>query len=356
MFTNLIAWSQKHYSNLPWRRKRSLYNTLVSEIMLQQTTVPTVINYFGPFIERFPDLENLGLSREEEVLSAWRGLGYYRRAKNLRLGAVHILTELAGNIPTDYATLISIPGIGPYTANALLSIGQNKKALALDANLERVLARFYGLDHTQGLELKKELTKRFARNTLLPDMDTLGSRALTEALMDLGRTICRADRASCLLCPLTGNCRSHIEGNALNRPVRSQNKKMTRLYQLDLLRIVAQKKDTVLAYRKKEGEWLSGQLELPTFIVSGDNKDLTQYPWINKKLELTKLPYIQTAITKYRIKNYILSCSLKEFQDEFRYFAPHAAPYKLYTKQHHNALFSSTMMKILDVAGKPDPS
>ncbi len=162
-FKKLISWSREKHADLPWRKKRSLYFTLVSEIMLQQTTVSTVKNHFANFIEKFPDLETLALSSEEEMLRAWKGLGYYRRAKNLRKAALDVLEFFEGQIPLTLEELKSIKGIGDYMANALLAIGEDQPALALDANLERVLSRLYGIKTPKGPLLHKKLQELFLK-------------------------------------------------------------------------------------------------------------------------------------------------------------------------------------------------
>ena len=156
-FKELIHWSKSQYHHLPWRENRTMYRTLVSEIMLQQTTVGTVLNYFEKFLKQYPNIKSLAKSTEEEVCIAWKGLGYYRRARNLRLLAIQIEEKFKGNIPIDEMALMELKGIGPYTCNALISIGADREALAVDANLERVLARYYGLSDLKGLKLQKKL-------------------------------------------------------------------------------------------------------------------------------------------------------------------------------------------------------
>lgn len=118
MFKKLIQWSTKDFSELPWRKKRTLYRTLVSEIMLQQTTVSTVINHFERFLREYPDIKSLAASTEDQIVMSWKGLGYYRRARNLRKAAIDIQKNHGGRIPTSYELLLEINGIGPYTASA----------------------------------------------------------------------------------------------------------------------------------------------------------------------------------------------------------------------------------------------
>lgn len=326
-FKKLIAWSRSQHAELPWRKKRSLYFTLVSEIMLQQTTVGTVKNHFANFIKTFPTVESLALTSEEQMLRAWKGLGYYRRAKNLRKAALDIVEFYEGEIPLDFEKLKGIKGIGDYTANALLAIGADQAALALDANLERVLARIYGIKIQKGPALHKKLQELFLKEELLPEMKKLSPRFFTEALMDLGREFCQARKAQCEKCPMHKVCVASLEGKALHYPFQSENKIKKKFYELNLLRLVVRKQNLVLAYQKEEGEWLSGQWELPTFILETEDVKLKQYAHLKVKIDFKKLKSFSTSITKYKIKNYILECSEAEFlkiKNDKRHYGYHS--------------------------------
>jgi len=242
MFKNLVKWSTDHYSHLPWRTQRSVYGTLVSEIMLQQTTVGTVLNHFERFIKKYPSIESLAKVSEDQILIDWKGLGYYRRAKNLLKSAKEIQSKYNGKIPLSYEKLIKINGIGPYTANAILAMGANQKALCVDANLERVLARFYGVKVHKGTKLQKEMYRLFESGKISTEISELGSRVYNEALMDLGRSICKARSASCEICPLAKNCVALKSGNPYTQtsqrlPVRRLNYKnrMLTAFNMNLL-------------------------------------------------------------------------------------------------------------------------
>lgn len=311
---HLIEWSETEFSHLPWRKNRSLYRTLVSEIMLQQTTVGTVKNHFDRFLVRFPTLESLATATEEELLVAWKGLGYYRRARNLKKIAEAIFRDHKGKFPKDLDSLMEIPGIGPYTANALVGIGMDERALAVDANLERVIARLLNLKTEKGLKLQKEIQKLFVDKKIFNEK--MSFRALNEALMDLGRTYCQARKASCELCPLKKDCLAFKNGKPLSIPVEKNLlvKKKASEHELHLLRIFVMKKDKVLVYQKAESEWLSGQYEVPTFILSTSDASLKQYPRLTTKLKHEPLFTFKTGITKYKIQNSVLILSEKEFK------------------------------------------
>jgi len=315
MFKKLITWSEKEFADLPWRKKRSMYRTLVSEIMLQQTTVSTVLNHFERFISEYPNIETLASSTEEQITMSWKGLGYYRRARNLRKAAIDIHEKFNGRIPTKMEKLLEINGVGPYTASALIAIGNNKPALAVDANLERVLARIYGVKTEKGPKLQKEIQALYESCVVLPNLEKLGPRAINEALMDLGRVYCQAKKADCDLCMLRSKCTAFQSGNPLDFPMVKE--KVKESHDLELLRLVVLKGDKVLSYQKSEIEWLSGQWELPTFVISTSDHGLKQYPKassaLNKK-DVKRLKTFKTAITKYKITNRILQISESEFK------------------------------------------
>jgi A/G-specific adenine glycosylase len=317
MFKKLIKWSELNYSHLPWRIERNLYTTLVSEIMLQQTTVSTVLNHFNRFISKYPDIKALASINEEQILIDWKGLGYYRRAKNLLKAAKEIQQKFDGQIPLNFEQLKEIHGIGDYTANALISIGGNENAISLDANLERVLARFYGVKAEKGPKLQKELYRQFKAGLICREINLLGGRAYNEALMDLGRSICKARSASCELCPLAKECFANNTGQALSYPVEkeSPNVEKQRYYQLNLLRVIVSREDEILVYKKGPKKWLAGQYELPTFSLFCEDTEFEQYPDLSHRSELNLLPFIKTSITKYRISNHILYANEDELSE-----------------------------------------
>lgn len=352
MQKDFIKWSHKEFHHLPWRKKRSLYGTLVSEIMLQQTTVSTVLNHFERFLKVFPDLKSLASASEEEVCAQWQGLGYYRRARNLRKAAIALVEEHNGKFPKTIEELKTIPGIGDYTAGALVAIGMNKPAIAVDANIERVLSRVFLIDEEKGPKLQKLLYEKFKAGDFASLYKGIDPRDLNEGLMDIGRVYCQARKADCFLCPLKEEC--HVvknKKNALDFPKLSETKKKKENHELKLLRVVVNSGDKILGYVKDEASWLSGQIEIPTFILSSTDRALKQYPRLKfSKSRYEKLPMVKTAITKYKIENFVLEVSKKEFQElinvlgaerQYKYF-------KLDVQTHH---FSTTTLKVLKKLG-----
>lgn len=354
MNETLIRWSREEFSNLPWRKKRNLYTTLVSEIMLQQTTVSTVKKHFESFISVFPNLESLASASEDQVCAQWKGLGYYRRARNLHKAAVSLVQNYKGKFPKTFEELKSIPGIGDYTASALIAIGRNDPDLALDANLERVLARYFSLKEEKGLKLQKEIKTKLHSGNLEVDFEKYSPRELNEALMDLGRVFCQARRADCLICPLNSKCLTRVEGgDPLSLPTNTKKNKTKEFHNLTLLRVVVRKGKKVLGYTKNKNEWLTGQVEIPTFILETTDKKLKQYPKLMRKDDFKNCPHLKTAITKYKIRNHYIEMTSQEFmsfikwgkvwegrersQQKFTF-------YSLELKENH---FSTSTLKVL---------
>ena len=304
-FQELTEWSETEYSALPWRQNRTLYTTLVSEIMLQQTTVGTVLKRYSDFLKQFPDLKSLAKATEEELRVAWQGLGYYRRAANLHK-ASKVLNET--DFPECEETLKTIPGIGPYTASAILAIGHDKPALAVDGNLKRVLSRYFLISTPYEKGLDDDIRSLLKNKEFSNILSSTGPRKINEALMDLGRTVCRVKNPLCLTCPLNNNCKAFKKGNQEELPVRV--KKPTKLIPLKLVRYICQQEGTLLFYKKEKGEWLENQWELPSAIIECTDDKLKQYPFYETEIPDSKP--VKTGITKYKIENFPVSSCKKE--------------------------------------------
>ena len=203
MQQKLLTWFRKHgRHNLPWRQSPTPYDVLVSEFMLQQTTVATIIPRFQDWMRRFPTLETLAIASEAEVLSAWQGLGYYARARRLHQATQAIVTFHQGEIPQDLSTLLELPGVGPYTAAALLAFAFNQPTVVLDTNIVRVIARLHNITEPTDSKKGKEHIA-LAAQEMLPKKE---GYAFASALMDLGSMICTAANPQCNICPLSSNC------------------------------------------------------------------------------------------------------------------------------------------------------
>ena len=203
----LKAWYSAHHRKLPWRQTKDPYKIWISEIMLQQTTVQAVIPYYDRWMTYFPDLAALSKAPLQKVLKIWQGLGYYRRAKNCHQAAKIITKSHRGKIPQDYKELISMPGFGPYTAAAVLSIAFDKPYLTIDANVRRILMRLSALSRTATASLDKELHRSFS-----PFLPGKNMGLFNQALMELGSLVCRAKNPLCLLCPVIDFCGAFESG------------------------------------------------------------------------------------------------------------------------------------------------
>jgi A/G-specific adenine glycosylase len=212
---------------MPWRalpgEARDPYAVWVSEIMLQQTQVATVIPYFIRWMARFPAVEDLAAASQDDVLKAWEGLGYYSRARNLHKAAAAIVQHHNGRLPADRNALLALPGIGRYTAGAILSIAFGLRAAVLDGNVKRVLTRLHDMEDAIG-EAATETRLWLLAEALVGAVGPEQAGVLNEALMDLGATVCAPKAPHCLLCPLARECLANERGTQELRPVKASRK------------------------------------------------------------------------------------------------------------------------------------
>jgi A/G-specific adenine glycosylase len=212
----LLAHHDQARRDLPWRRERSAYRTLVSELMLQQTVVATVIPYFQRFVARFPDVATLAAATEEEVLTLWSGLGYYSRGRNLSRAARVVMEQHGGRLPDSEAALRALPGVGPYTAAAIAAIAFGQRALALDGNVARVLTRVLAVTEP----IDRPAVRERLRAAGLPLVPAERPGDFAEALMELGALICVPARPRCHRCPVLPWCQARAQGIEQQLPVR----------------------------------------------------------------------------------------------------------------------------------------
>lgn len=253
---DLGRWYDRACRDLPWRRTRDPHAVLVSEIMLQQTRVQTVLGYYRRFLELFPTVEALARAPESELLAAWSGLGYYSRARNLQRAAARVL-EL-GAFPSDYEGLRQLPGVGDYTAAAVASICFGEPHAAIDGNVLRVMARITA-DPGDILAGGTRERLRSAVNRLLDHRDP---GRFNQGMMELGATLCLPRNPQCLLCPVATHCRAVAEGKQAELPVRRAGREPIRIQQTLL---VVEKRGNLLLYQRDGSERrLAGFWELPS--------------------------------------------------------------------------------------------
>ncbi len=258
----LSTWYRKHARVLPWRGITNPYWTWLSEIMLQQTRVATVIERYGDFLQRFPTLPDLAAAPEDDVLALWSGLGYYRRARMLHRGAQFVVRELGGELPTSSGALRTLPGVGEYTAAAIASIAFGESIAVLDGNVERVLFRLLGMPEDKTARARA-LLRGTANDLVPPAAKRKGARETpgdhNQAMMELGATICLPRAPLCLQCPVLAFCKTRGEHvTAARAPLRSRH----------VACLLATRKrgtatEVLLERRPAEASLMPGMLELP---------------------------------------------------------------------------------------------
>ena len=260
---NLLSWFDRNRRDLPWRRTRDPYAIWLSEVMLQQTQVTTVIPYWERFLARFPTLPSLAKAPLDDVLSLWGGLGYYSRARNLHRAAVEVVERFDGALPASHEDLLGLPGFGRYTAGAVASIAFGLPEPIVDGNVARVLSRVRAIEGAPG---DREREKRlWAEAAEWVEGERPGD--LNQALMELGATVCRPEAPLCLLCPLRPQCRAHHEDRIAELPpvrVRAPRKK------LEVVVGVWRRGATVLLGKRRAKGLFGGLWELPCVEVGGD--------------------------------------------------------------------------------------
>lgn len=220
--TSLLNWYQVHQRQMPWRGEADPYKIWVSEVMLQQTQVTTVIPYYKRFLSQFPTVAALAAAPLDDVLKQWEGLGYYARCRNLHKAAQEIVGKYDGSLPQTYAALRQLPGFGQYTAGAVASIAFGEAVPAVDGNVKRVISRLFAIED--------DITKKAGRGQIEAHANQLAQTAprpadWTQALMELGATLCTPTRPKCLLCPLgAGLCQAQKQGLADSLPIKPQKK------------------------------------------------------------------------------------------------------------------------------------
>ncbi len=229
----LLSWFRRSARDLPWRRTKDPYKIWVSEIMLQQTQVVTVIPYYQKWIKRFPSVESLARAPLSEVMKYWAGLGYYRRVRMLHEGAKKIVKKYGGQVPNDVHALMKLPGIGRYTAGAIASIAFGISAPILDGNVIRILTRIFAIKKDiQKPETKRQLWE--LSSVLVPNKNP---GAFNEAMMELGATVCLPENPSCGKCPVSKMCRAHLKGKETAYPVNSKDHRLEKLTNVALILI-----------------------------------------------------------------------------------------------------------------------
>ncbi len=329
----LSAWYQISKRDLPWRRTSDSYKILVSEIMLQQTRVDTVIPYYERWLKRFPDFKTLAAAKEPEVLKFWQGLGYYRRAKMLHRNAQAVCAQHNGKLPESAEELLALPGIGRYTAGAVGSIAFNRKVPLLDGNVIRILTRLFAI--SENVSDKKTIARLWEiAEKILPEKQT---GDFNQALMELGATVCFPRSPDCEKCPVSNLCEAFRLGKQESFPVKSQAVKTTKLKHFAF--VLRDKKKRLLVRKQKAGERWADLWTLPHF--ENLNSGLKNFEI--KKTDLKKLRTDKHGFTRYQI-----TLSTFAFQSPFENTVKEPGYQWMTHAEIKKSTFPAVYQKILD--------
>ncbi|MBW2465960.1 MAG: A/G-specific adenine glycosylase [Deltaproteobacteria bacterium] len=312
---DLLQWFRENARKLPWRQTYSPYHVWISEIMLQQTQMDRAVAYFNTWISYFPDIKSITRASEEKILKLWEGLGYYSRAHNILKTARLLAKNFNGNLPEDYKSLLRLPGIGPYTAGAIMSIAFHREYPLVDANIERVFARLFNLDK----QVKDKETQIFiwqkAREMIPPGC----ARDFNQALMELGALICIPRNPRCRICPVSSHCQALRLELVSKRPVL---KNPSKTIFIEMATGVLERNSRVLIQKRKpSGVWPNlwefpgGRLE------HGETPEMALVREYNEETELAvgnlrKIITVQHSYTIYRVVLHCYFCSLLAGRDE----------------------------------------
>ena len=313
----LTGWFRVHARVLPWRENYGPYRALISEFMLQQTQVTTVIPYFERWMARWPDLASLAAADEAEVLKAWEGLGYYSRCRNLLKAARAMVEAGYETPPSDLETLRAFPGIGEYTAGAIVSIGCDLPVPAVDGNAERVISRLRGIEERAGSVALRREVSRVVASLLLH----VSAREFNQALMDLGASLCSPKKPQCGECPWRGECVAFQQGRTEALPLPRMRATISQDSAWGLLAL--REGSVLLRRRPGEGLW-AGLWEVPWFDRTADGDFWLDFEaWRaaqNLGLELKRDSLVELgaasfSFTTHHVRALVVSCEAVEFPD-----------------------------------------
>jgi A/G-specific adenine glycosylase len=293
--SRIVAWQRTHgRHDLPWQGTRDPYRIWLSEVMLQQTQVATVVPYYERFLARFPDVRSLASASLDEVLALWSGLGYYSRARNLHRAARHIVETHGGDFPRSHDEVLGLAGIGRSTAAAILAFARGERRAILDGNVKRVLARVFAVRGYPGEpRVERELWQ--ISEGLLPET---GIEAYTQGLMDLGARICTRTKPRCLLCPVASECAAHANGQEEAYPEPRPAKRPPERETLMLLYL--ERGTVLLEKRPPTGIW-GGLWSLPEADVGADPETLCRARFGVPAARIQRLDPIRHAFTHFRL-------------------------------------------------------
>lgn len=291
--SRVVAWQREHgRHDLPWQATRDAYRIWISEIMLQQTQVATVLAYYERFLARFPDVRSLAAASEDDVLALWSGLGYYARARNLHRAAREVVERFDGVFPATHADLVQLPGVGRSTAAAIAAFATGERGAILDGNVRRVLARHAGIDGDPAsaavaARLWSEAEARLPAG---------GIEAYTQGMMDLGANLCLPRVPHCLLCPVAGDCVARIENRIDELPQR-RARAAARRKRIAML-VVLSHGEVLLEKRPSTGIW-GGLWSLPEAEAGASPRDFLAREWGLEAARIDAIEPFEHAFTHF---------------------------------------------------------
>ena len=307
----LLEWYRAHRRDLPWRAETDPYRIWISEVMLQQTQVTTVIPYYQRFLEKFPAIETLAAALLEEVLKSWEGLGYYSRARNLHKAAGEIVKKHAGQLPASYARLRALPGFGDYTAGAVASIAFGEVVPAVDGNVKRVIARLFAL----ASDINRAPAAQQLRAIAGGLVDPVAPGDWNQAIMELGATVCLPKSPKCLLCPLNDLCEGRLQGLEQELPVKPVKKALPH-YDVTAA-VIRQDGRVLIAQRPLEGmlgglwEFPGGKVEAGETLAACLRREIEEE--LGVEIEVGQpIIAINHSYTHFKITLHAFSCRLRQ--------------------------------------------
>ena len=347
----LLSWYRANKRPMPWRDTDDSYAIWISEAMLQQTRVETVIPYWENFLQRFPDVHALATADQDDVLGAWAGLGYYSRARNLQAAARVIDEKYGGRLPEDVETLQTLPGIGRYTAGAVASIAFDHEEPVLDGNVKRVLSRFRGIREDIGrpavIERLWAEAGRFVKGPSPGD--------LNQALMELGATLCTPKSPRCAACPIVSDCDAYRRGDVESLPIKARKKPALRVEAVVGLVV---RRGKALAVRRPSDGLLGGLWDLPGGELAQGELPATGFKRALRErvglavTRVSKVGAVEHVFTHRRLTLHVYRCDTPQGRTRLRGFDAHKwlSPGSL-TKLPHSSVTSKAFDLLLPVGG-----
>lgn len=344
---NLLAWYDCNKRDLPWREDKDPYKIWVSEIMLQQTRVEAVKDYYTRWLKRFPTPHELAAAEEDDVLYYWQGLGYYNRARNLQAAMSEVCAVYDGKIPNDEGSLKALQGVGEYTAGAILSIAFNRKAPAVDGNVLRIFSRLFYITE----DITKSKTKKLISRLVSEHMSSERPGDFNQALMDLGAMVCIPQTPRCTECPVAFFCRAYDLDTQCTLPVRPAPKAPL---PVTLAAGIIERSGKYLVRRRQPGSVLAGMWEFPAIEVQDESNET------NELAEFVKGELAQSIQIKAKAFNYVHIFSHRKWHISFyhcQWLMGRTVPENtqwISPSEWHNLTWAGPHRKVAEALGKHD--